>query len=128
MLGITWFVQLVHYPLLGQVSRYRASAYQQTHMRKATWVFGPTMVVEFVTGVVLIWHPSAHLPIEFAWTGVGLLAIIWLSTAFLQAPRHEILAVKYEEQTHRSLIASNWLRTCAWTLRAAILFYFLVTV
>lgn len=123
MLGIIWFVQLVHYPLLGEVAKYRKDAYEKTHMRMATWVVGPPMIIEMVTSIILIWQPVTFFPPILAWGGLSLLILIWLSTAFLQAPKHEILAAGYVEKTHRALITSNRLRTFAWSLRSALLLY-----
>ncbi|MFQ5650247.1 MAG: hypothetical protein ACE5IY_09935 [bacterium] len=126
MLGLIWFIQLVHYPLLAQISRYRAGAYHQTRMRLATWVFGPPMVTELITAVLLVWRPAAVFPVKMAWVGLALLGVIWLATAFLQAPRHEILAIAFVEETHRKLVSSNWIRTVAWTVRGVLLCYFLL--
>ena len=126
MVGLSWFVQLVHYPLLGEVVKYRESAYEQTRMRAATWVVAPPMLLEMVTGVVLVWRPQPYFPQLFAAGSLALLVIIWLSTAFLQAPRHEILSLKFVEKTHRSLISTNFVRTLGWSLRGLILLYALL--
>ncbi len=126
MIGLIWFVQLVHYPLLAQISRYRAGAYTQTNMRLATWIFAPAMILELATAIVLAWRPTPSFPPALAWVGLSLIAIIWFSTAFLQAPKHEILAVTYVEGTHRALVRSNWVRTIAWSVRGVMLLYWVV--
>lgn len=126
MLGLSWFVQLVHYPLLGEITQYRKRAYDDTPMRLATWVVAPPMIVELITGTALAWRPVVAYPPLMAWIGLALLLIIWFSTAFLQAPRHEVLATQFMEPTHRSLMRTNLLRTFAWTLRGALLLYALL--
>jgi hypothetical protein len=50
-----------------------------------------------------------------------LLVAIWLSTMLLQVPEHGRLSAGYVADAHRRLVATNWIRTVAWTLRSAIL-------
>ncbi len=54
---------------------------------------------------------------------MGLLLIIWLSTAFIQIPCHAKLAVDFSTASHVRLVRSNWLRTVAWSLRAGLTLY-----
>jgi hypothetical protein len=54
---------------------------------------------------------------------LGLLAVNWLSTAAVQVPLHGRLAREYEEQAHRALVRTNWVRTAAWTARGALVAY-----
>lgn len=122
MVGLIWFIQLVHYPLLGDVSKYRTAAYHHTHMRLATWVVAPAMLVEFLSGVFLVCCPPDYFALPLGITGLALLIIIWLSSAFLQAPRHKWLAEKYDQSTHQSLVASNWVRTISWSCRGLLVF------
>lgn len=123
MVGITWFVQVVHYPLLDKLSKYRPAAYEQSHIRLATWVVAPPMVVEMLSAVAFVFiHPSG-IPSPLTWAGLSLVLLIWLSTATLQAPKHEILALQYVETVHRSLVRTNWIRTVAWSLRGLLLLY-----
>ncbi len=49
--------------------------------------------------------------------GALLLALVWFSTFLIQVPCHETLAVSFQAQVHRRLVATNWIRTVAWTLR-----------
>lgn len=120
MVGLIWFVQIVHYPLLGDISKYRTAAYEQTHMRLATWVFGPPMLIEMITGVLLIYRPPGYFDQFHGVAGLGLLIVVWLSTAFLQAPQHQTLAKGYDEKSHQFLLRSNWIRTILWSLRGAL--------
>lgn len=120
MVGLIWFVQIVHYPLLGDISKYRTAAYEQTHMRLATWVFGPPMLVEMSTAVLLIYRPPTYFGQSYGVVGLALLLVVWLSTAFLQAPQHQTLATGYDEASHQFLMRSNWIRTILWSLRGAL--------
>lgn len=124
MMGVIWFVQLVHYPLLREIDGYRESAYEFTHLRRATWVFAPPMVLETATAVWLFWKEPDFMRIELHWLGLALLAVIWLVTLF-QATKHQILASAFDEDTHRKLVRSNLLRSVAWSLRAGLVLYIL---
>jgi hypothetical protein len=43
------------------------------------------------------------------------------STWRLQVPRHDALARGWDAAAHRALVRSNWVRTAAWSARAALL-------
>jgi hypothetical protein len=113
MVGVIWFVQMVHYPLMKQVGVTGYVTYQADHMRRTTWVVGPGMLVEAFTGVWLLFVGASI----FLWMGLGLLVLIWLSTVLLQVPRHNQLLLRFDGEHHRMLVQTNWIRTFAWTAR-----------
>ena len=49
--------------------------------------------------------------------GTAALIAVWISTAFVQVPCHRRLAAGCEPGVIRRLVRTNWVRTCAWTLR-----------
>jgi hypothetical protein len=80
------------------------------------------MLVELTTAVALVlWRPAAPL----VWIGLALVVAIWLLTTFLQMPAHRRLLAGFDAGVHRSLVRSNWLRTAAWTARAAVALWLL---
>lgn len=117
MIGIIWFVQVVHYPLMALVGRDGYPAYQAAHARRTTVVVAPPMLLELATGAWLVLRPSPYFPPSAAWTGLALLAVVWLSTFFLQVPQHGRLEHGFDPDAHRRLVRGNWVRTVAWTLR-----------
>jgi hypothetical protein len=117
MIGIIWFVQVVHYPLMALVGRDGYPAYQAAHARRTTVVVMPPMLLEMGTAVWLALRPSPLFPASTAWTGLVLLAVIWASTFFLQVPQHGRLESGFDAAAHRRLVAGNWVRTVGWTLR-----------
>jgi uncharacterized membrane protein len=119
MTGLIWFVQVVHYPLMGEVGRDHYNQYQRKHMRLTSWVVGPPMLLESVTAILLL----LQWPAPWTWTGVWLLAIIWLSTAFLQVPMHRVLEQGFDPVAHKRLVQTNWIRTAAWTFRSLFLLF-----
>lgn len=116
MVGLIWFVQVVHYPLFANVGQAHFKGYEELHQRRTTWVVGPAMLVELVTAVALLRYASAEST-TLAWAGLGLILLIWLATATLSVPAHNALAVKYSTNAYRKLVSTNWIRTVAWTVR-----------
>jgi len=120
MTGVIVFVQVVHYPLMAMVGRDRYREYQETHMRRTTWVVLPAMALELVAALGLaatrLGTPDAALSLA----GVALLGVIWLSTVGVQAPLHGRLASGFDPTLHRRLVRSNWIRTAAWGARVPV--------
>jgi uncharacterized membrane protein len=121
MTGLIWFVQIVHYPLLRAVGSSGYAAYQEQHMRLTTVVVAPLMLLEAATALWLIFDRPGSVSRAQAWTGLGLLALIWSSTAWLSVPRHEALRHGFDASAHAALVATNWIRTAAWTGRSVLL-------
>ena len=120
MVGVIWFVQVVHYPLFDRVGTSDFSAYSTRHTTVTGLVVGPPMILEAVTAVALVvWTPQG-ISVSLVWTGLLLVAGIWLSTALLQAPRHTTLGRGFDPAAHRYLVTSNWLRTVLWSLRGLV--------
>ena len=117
MVGVIWFVQIAHYPLLVRIAQNDIPAYEKVHTRLAAWVVGPPMIVELVSGVILLWVRPAGVSSLMAWAGVALLAITWCSTQFVQVPCHARLSRAFDPVVHRRLVRTNWVRTVAWSLR-----------
>lgn len=113
MTGLIWFVQVVHYPLFGRLGAPETKAYAQEHARRTGWVVGPVMLAEL--GLALALAARGGL---LAWTSLGLLGVIWASTAWIQVPLHRRLSAAPNPATIERLIRTNWIRTAAWTLRA----------
>lgn len=120
MVGLIWFVQVVHYPLMARVGREQFISYSESHSRLTGYVVGPPMLAEAATTALLLVARPAAVPLWSAALGAGLLAAIWLSTALLQIPRHTALGTGFDRREHRALVTTNWLRTAAWSARGAL--------
>ena len=118
MVGLIWFVQVVHYPLFNRISGDASIQYATEHQRRTAWVVGLPMLVEGITTLWLFFDPinGRLLPL----LGGLVLMKIHLSTVFLQVPLHKKLSQGYEREVVRKLVATNWVRTIGWTIRAAI--------
>lgn len=116
MTGLVWFVQVVHYPLFASIGGREFAGYERQHTRRTTWVVLPAMIAELA---LALWLAAAAPPGPRAWaiTGAALVGLIWASTFLVQVPCHERLMHGPDARTLRRLVASNWLRTAAWSLR-----------
>ena len=119
MTGLIWFVQVVHYPLFAHVGREALSDYARRHARLTTFIVAPAMSIELLSAVAVVALRPGDVPWWLGGIGGGLLAAIWLSTAFLQVPLHGSLQ-RNDAAAIRKLVASNWLRTSAWSARAIV--------
>jgi hypothetical protein len=117
MVGLIWFVQVVHYPLLAQVGREGFRRYEMDHQRLTTWVVAPLMLTELITAVLLIWWRPASVELMTIWIGLMLLVLIWVMTYAVQVPQHAALVLSYDARMQKRLVAGNWFRTAAWTAR-----------
>ena len=120
MTGLIWLIQCVHYPLFAQVG---LEAFQEYHSRHTQWItpiVGPLMLLELGTALLLTQSPLDATPMWQLWVGLGLIVVIWLSTALLQIPLHNALGSGLNEDTIQKLVTTNWVRTVAWTLRSVL--------
>ena len=120
MAGLIWFVQLVHYPAYRFVGEGDFRRYQTHHQRSTSWVVGPPMLVELSAAVALVIWPVADFHAGWAWGGLGLLGLVWASTAFCQMPLHATLLASGAAAEVERLVHSNWVRTIGWSMRAAL--------
>lgn len=117
--GLIWFVQLVHYPLFTAVGTEAFVAYEREHCRRTNWIVLPAMSAEAILAGGLWWCAPGALA-SVALVGLVALATVWGSTFLLQVPCHRQLAEVADPTTIRRLVASNWLRTGAWSVRALV--------
>ena len=117
MTGLIWFVQIVHYPLLGHVGRAARTDYAKRHAHLTTFVVAPAMLVETLTAAAIVALHPPSVPFAAAAAGAALLAVIWLSTGVVQVPLHGRVQ-RDDEAAIRLLVSTNWVRTWAWSVRA----------
>ncbi len=117
LVGLIWIIQCVHYPLFSEVGDENFIAYQTKHMNRIGPLVGPLMLAEALSACGLVMMTPED---PWALAGIGLLILIWASTAAMQIPCHRILTKGFEQRAHRRLVGSNWIRTVAWTARGVI--------
>ena len=118
--GLIWSVQVVHYPLFAKVGSAAFRDYHAAHMRRMTCVVGPLLAVEGLSALWLVLEPPA--PDLSPWTFAG--GVLYLvaigSTAFVQVPLHRRLEGGFDREVIARLVATNWVRTVAWSLRGVV--------
>ena len=119
MAGVIWYVQVVHYPLMRFVAADRFPEFHEAHEIRTGFVVVPLMLAEAGSAALLLVVPGA-IPNVLLWLGMGLLVVIWSSTAWVQVPCHRRLGRGFDAGTHRRLIRTNWIRTMAWSARAVV--------
>ena len=125
MTGLIWFVQVVHYPLKAHVGAEGFTVYQAAHVSRTSFVVMPPMLVEVLTATWLAVAPPFGLSPALAWIGLGLLGVIWLSTAVFQIPAHRRLESGLDLGTVTRLVRTNWIRTLGWTARSGLVLFML---
>ena len=120
MVGVIVFVDRVHYPMFDRYGREDYAATQRMHERRTSWVVGPPMLAELLTGVALPFALPRGVPAWQAWLGVALIAGWFASTALWQVPAHRTLDGGFDPIAHRRLVSTNRWRTLAWLARASL--------
>jgi hypothetical protein len=120
MVGLIWFVQIVHYPLMADIAPECFPHYERQHQSRTTYVVAIPMLVELATGLALLAYDDLRTSWQFLLAEV-LLGAIWISTWRVQVPLHDALSACHDAECIRRLVRTNWLRTMAWTLRAVLI-------
>lgn len=128
MTGLIWLIQLVHYPLFAHVGRAEFPLYEALHTRKITLIVMPMMLVELGSALVLVASPPPGFSRLLPSIGLTLLAAVWITTAVWSVPAHGALSGGFQDGPHATLVATNWIRTLAWTARSGVLLWMLAAV
>jgi hypothetical protein len=118
MVGVIWFVQIVHYPMMAIFDRENFASHEKEHCDRTGWVVVPLMLVEIFTFALLLIEGIRSN--AFLISGL-LLGVIWASTFLIQVPLHRRLLGGWNARQHQRLVTTNWIRTAAWTGRGFLL-------
>ena len=124
MVGIIWVIQLVHYPSFHFIRKDIYASFQKFHTDKIAIIVAPVMLIELITGVLLI-YMETNIDIVLIVSLVILLAI-WILTAIYFYKAHQNLMSGYNKEIINQLIKLNWIRTLLWTFRLILFFIYLV--
>lgn len=120
MVGLIWFVQVVHYPLFDSVGADGFSDYESAHRWRTSFVVGPLMGVELLTAVALVVDPPDSLGRSLPLVGLVVLFVVHASTVLLQVPAHDRLNLGHDPAVVARLVRTNWVRTAGWTTRGVL--------
>ena len=120
--GLIWLVQLVHYPGFAKVGKDAYQLYQEFHMRTISFIVAPSMFLELLLSIGLLFHLKTIGSSSLYLVSVALLLIIWINTAFWAIPVHnKLLNDGLDVDLVGKLVSINWWRTISWSLRTIIL-------
>lgn len=120
MTGVIWVTQLTQYP---SFAWFREGDFAENHDKYRVGIAliaTPIMILEAVSGVLLIIYRPSVVGGVGAWAGLSLIVLIWASMFFLQVPQHSKLSRGFDSTAIKRLVMTNWVRTVAWTIRAGI--------
>lgn len=120
MVGVIWFVQVVHYPLLSVIPVESAASVAVEHQRRTGWVVMIPMAVEGVTTLLLLGMVPDGVAWFVPWLAGLPLAVALGGTVLLSVPRHERMVNNPDASVGRELVTTNWVRTIAWSLRGLV--------
>jgi hypothetical protein len=118
LVGLIWIVQVLVYPQFRRVPPAEFGDYHMAHCWRIGFLVAPLLAVESLSAGWLLLHGRHEWSFLLS---IGLIPVIWLSTALLQAPLHTRLMAGFDAEIVRKLILSNWVRTIAWTARGVLL-------
>ena len=118
--GMIWCIQIVHYPLMSRVDHDRFAEFHHQHSLRIGSIVIVPMVLELMVSVLLAASVPNGVAPALPRLGLVLTGAVWISTFAIQVPLHRRLAGAFDAHVHRRLVRSNWIRTIAWSLRAAI--------
>ncbi|MFM9043276.1 MAG: hypothetical protein ACKOPI_03900 [bacterium] len=132
MLGVAWFVEVVHYPLFARVGKTQFRTYHAEHSSRTSLVVIMPMIVELASSVWLAFDPptgSSGDPLQtLAIAGAILAALTWIVTFGGAVPAHQALEPGFDSAIHRRLMRSNLIRTVIWTAHAGVVVAILASV
>ncbi len=120
MVGVIWVIQLVHYPSFHFIDKDIYDSFQKFHMNKISIIVIPVMILELVTGFLLLIGNSKNILIIISF---GILILIWGITGLFFSDAHGKLISGYNELIVNKLVSMNWIRTVLWTFKMILLLY-----
>jgi hypothetical protein len=116
LLILIWLVQIIIYPGLVRIPSHDFVNYHAWYVTRITLVVVPLMISEITIAIAWFFlQDNLFYPIMAG----GLVILAWCSTFIFQVPIHKSLQAGKDKSKIRRLVATNWIRTVAWSLKAA---------
>ena len=117
LLLLIWLVQVIIYPGFHRIPTDIFIDYHRWYVNRISFIVLPLMISEL--GMTTWWLLDAGT--HGAIISTVLVVIIWSSTFLLQVPIHNRLKSGKKEVFIRRLVATNWIRTIAWSLKSLVI-------
>jgi hypothetical protein len=122
--GVIWVLQLNHYPLYAKVGQGEFQDYMTAHNQRILLPIVLPSIIAFASSLLLLWRRPLGTP---SWSVLAVIffnVVILLSTVLVQGKAHSALARNgYSESLIQRIIATNWIRTVAWTINGLLLIW-----
>ena len=121
MVGVIWVIQLLHYPSFHFIQKFNYPKFQQFHMSRISFIVIPAMIIEFITGILMLQFGFSS---NFLFiSSLFILLVIWVITLVFFTKMHQGLISGYNKLIVDRLISINWSRTLLWSIRLLVLCY-----
>ncbi len=121
LLILIWLVQIIIYPGLARIPSDDFVKYHAWYVARITMVVLPLMICEIIIAIAWFFlQDNLFYPIVAG----GLIILVWCSTFTFQVPIHKCLKAGKDKSKIRRLVATNWIRTVAWSIKAVIVVVF----
>lgn len=114
LLVLIWLVQIIIYSGFHQVPSEDFRKYHDWYVKRITVIVLPLMIGE--AAAVALWFATAAS--MAAGMAAVLVVVVWAATFLLQVPIHRLLRKGKQTKLINLLVATNWIRTIAWSLKA----------
>ena len=121
MIGIAWLVQVINYPLFSLIPEHSFPAYYRSHLARSQSIIVPLMIVEAVTGGLLLVFPIVQVSYWLYKINFVLIIFVWLETLAMHLPLTKKLKIAHSKEAIKRLIRIGWLRTLTWSAHGAVL-------
>jgi hypothetical protein len=112
---LIWLVQIIIYPGLARIPSDDFVNYHAWYVSRITMVVLPLMICEIILSIAWFFlQVNLFYPIVSG----SLVILVWCSTFIFQVPIHKSLQAGKNKSKIRRLVATNWIRTAAWSLKA----------
>lgn len=121
-----WLQQLVVLPLARRVGRGGFPRYQRGVRGASSLVFGPLLVGDLLTSILLVF--TAHDPVTtiFVWSGAGLALLVTATTLTLLRRANRRLDRAFDVPSYRRVLVAGCLRANLLGMHAALVAVMLV--
>lgn len=115
-----WLQQLVVLPLARSVGRGGFPRYQRVVRGGAGLVFGPLLVGDILTSVLLVFAPHDSVTTIFVWSGAGLALLVMATTLTLLRAANRRLDRAFDVPAYRRVLMAGCLRANLLSMHAAL--------
>ncbi|WP_338765473.1 hypothetical protein WAF17_01730 [Bernardetia sp. ABR2-2B] len=141
LVGLIWFVQIVHYPIFENVGKQNFRNFHSAHTTLTGKIVILPMLIELGLSFWLVWEGYEvdnilqnnyvgegirnRMSNFYSFSSIALVftILLWILTAWIFVPLHGKLIKGYDLQLIKKLVFRNWFRTFFWSLRLILLIY-----